>query len=92
MVAGRFINVYSTNDWILGVAFRASLLTQGLAGIQPIDSPGIENIDATDYIDRHSSYLWTTRHILEQLELDTYYPVFNHIPLDTYQDIRNQSS
>ena len=23
MVAGRFINVYSTNDWILGVTFRA---------------------------------------------------------------------
>lgn len=92
MVAGRFVNVYSTNDWILGVAFRASLLTQGLAGIQPIDSPGIENIDATDYIDRHSSYLWTTRHIMEQLELDTYWPVFSHIPLDTYQDIRNQSS
>jgi pimeloyl-ACP methyl ester carboxylesterase len=23
MVAGRFINVYATNDWTLGVAFRA---------------------------------------------------------------------
>ncbi|KAK2657059.1 hypothetical protein Ddye_010111 [Dipteronia dyeriana] len=44
MVAGRFINAYSTNDWILGVAFRASLLTQGLAGIQPINVPGIENV------------------------------------------------
>lgn len=23
MVAGRFVNAYSTNDWMLGVAFRA---------------------------------------------------------------------
>jgi hypothetical protein len=23
MVAGRLVNVYSTNDWILGVTFRA---------------------------------------------------------------------
>lgn len=23
MVAGRFVNAYSTNDWTLGVAFRA---------------------------------------------------------------------
>ncbi|OMO84575.1 hypothetical protein COLO4_21965 [Corchorus olitorius] len=44
MVAGRFINAYSTNDWMLGVAFRASLLTQGLAGIQPVGVQGIENL------------------------------------------------
>lgn len=23
MVAGRFVNVYSTNDWTLGITFRA---------------------------------------------------------------------
>ncbi|XP_057500776.1 uncharacterized protein LOC130784804 isoform X1 [Actinidia eriantha] len=77
IVAGRFVNAYSTNDWMLGVAFRASLLTQGLAGIQPIDVPGIENVDVTDLIEGHSSYLWATQQILEQLELDTYYPVFS---------------
>ncbi|EXC35400.1 hypothetical protein L484_026725 [Morus notabilis] len=76
MVAGRFVNAYSTNDWTLGVAFRASLLTQGLAGIQPIDVPGIENVDVTDLIEGHSSYLWTTQRIIELLELDAYYPVF----------------
>ncbi|XP_010489506.2 PREDICTED: uncharacterized protein LOC104767165 isoform X2 [Camelina sativa] len=30
MVAGRFINVYATNDWTLGVAFRASWNPTGL--------------------------------------------------------------
>ncbi|KZV16767.1 transmembrane and coiled-coil domain-containing protein 4 [Dorcoceras hygrometricum] len=77
VVAGRYVNVYSTNDWMLGIAFRANLLTQGLAGIQPVDVPGIENVDVTEVIEGHSSYLWCTQQILEQLELDTYYPVFN---------------
>ncbi|KAJ8642226.1 hypothetical protein MRB53_018920 [Persea americana] len=80
VVAGRFVNVYCTNDWTLGVAYRASLLTQGLAGIQPIDVPGIENVDVTELLEGHSSYLWTTQQILEKLELDTYYPVFSSFP------------
>ncbi|KAK7262925.1 hypothetical protein RJT34_30506 [Clitoria ternatea] len=79
MVAGRFVNAYSRNDWMLGVAFRASLLTKGLAGIQPIDVPGIQNVDVTDHIEGHSSYLWATQKILDQLELDTSYPVYNSI-------------
>ncbi|XP_054796237.1 uncharacterized protein LOC129301672 [Prosopis cineraria] len=76
MVAGRFVNVYSTNDWTLGIAFRASLLSQGLAGIQPVDLPGVENVDVTQLIEGHNSYLRMTKQILEQLELDNYYAVF----------------
>lgn len=76
MVAGRFVNAYSTNDWMLGVAFRASLLSEGLAGIQPVNISGIQNIDVTELIESHSSYLWMTKQILEQLDLESYYPVF----------------
>ncbi|KAM0055125.1 putative alpha/Beta hydrolase [Helianthus debilis subsp. tardiflorus] len=76
VVSGRLINAYSTNDWTLGVAFRASLLSQGLAGIEPVDVPGIENVDVTEVIEGHSSYLWGTREILDRLDLDAYYPVF----------------
>ncbi|XAR73805.1 hypothetical protein NMG60_11007898 [Bertholletia excelsa] len=79
VVAGRFVNAYSTNDWMLGVAFRASLLTQGLAGIQPVELPGVENVDVTEHIEGHSSYLWATQQILEKLELEAYYPVFGGI-------------
>ncbi|KAL0424483.1 UNVERIFIED_CONTAM: Transmembrane and coiled-coil domain-containing protein 4 [Sesamum radiatum] len=90
VVVGRYVNAYSTKDWMLGIAFRAryqlschdvlylnSLLTKGLAGIQPVDVPGIENVDVTDIIEGHSSYLWGSQLILDQLELDTHYPVFN---------------
>nr|XP_043632820.1 transmembrane and coiled-coil domain-containing protein 4-like [Erigeron canadensis] len=76
VVSGRLINAYSTNDWMLGVAFRANLLTQGLAGIQSVNVPGIENVDVTELIDGHSSYLWATQEILDRLELETYYPIF----------------
>ncbi|XP_030447049.2 uncharacterized protein LOC115670005 [Syzygium oleosum] len=76
MVAGRFVNAYSTNDWTLGIAFRASLFSQGLAGIQPVNVPGVENVDVTELINGHSSYLWTAKQILKQQELDSPYPVF----------------
>ncbi|CAM0870961.1 unnamed protein product [Alopecurus aequalis] len=83
MVAGRFVNVYSKDDWILGVTFRASLLTQGLAGIQAVDVPGVENVDVTQLVDGHSSYLSAAQQILEHLELNTYYPVFVPLPPPT---------
>ncbi|KAK9743441.1 hypothetical protein RND81_03G239600 [Saponaria officinalis] len=80
MVSGRFVNAYSTNDWTLGVAFRSNLISQGLAGIQPVvDAPGIENVDVTDIVEAHSSYIEKTAHIVEQLDLDIYYPVWKHV-------------
>ncbi|XP_047339204.1 transmembrane and coiled-coil domain-containing protein 4-like [Impatiens glandulifera] len=75
VVAGRFVNAFSTDDWMLGIAFRASLLTEGLAGIQPIEVPGIENVNVTHLIEGHSSYLWATQQIIQELQLDSYYPV-----------------
>ncbi|EEF52664.1 conserved hypothetical protein [Ricinus communis] len=78
MVSGRLINAYSTNDWTLGIAFRANLLSQGLAGIQPVDIPGIENVDVTEYIESHASYVCKTKEILDQLELESYYPDFKN--------------
>ncbi|XVF59731.1 hypothetical protein PTKIN_Ptkin07bG0299300 [Pterospermum kingtungense] len=86
MVAGRFINAYSSNDWMLGVAFRASLFTQGLAGIQPVDAQGIENVNVTDLIEGHSSYLWCTQQILDRLELDVYYPIYKTTLPDPDED------
>ncbi|KAG9442924.1 hypothetical protein H6P81_018778 [Aristolochia fimbriata] len=83
VVAGRFLNVYSRNDWMLGVAFRASLLSKGLAGIQPVEISDIENVDVTDVIDGHSSYLWATKRLLELLQLDAAYPLFPSPPSRT---------
>ncbi|RAL52554.1 hypothetical protein DM860_017248 [Cuscuta australis] len=76
VVAGRFVNAYSTNDWMLGIVYRASLMSQGLAGIQPVEVDGIENVDVTELIEGHSAYLWATQRILDLLDLDAYNPVF----------------
>ncbi|GAB2219576.1 hypothetical protein Droror1_Dr00007213 [Drosera rotundifolia] len=76
MVAGRFVNAYSTNDWTLGIVFRASLFSQGLAGIQPVDSPGIENVDVTQIIENHAAYVGKTKQVLEKLEIESYSPVW----------------
>ncbi|CAN1824233.1 Uncharacterized membrane protein F35D11.3 [Linum perenne] len=75
MVSGRFVNIYSTSDWTLGVTFRASLVSTGLAGIQPVEVPGIENIDVTDLIPSHAMYLTKTKEILEQIDLESCYSV-----------------
>lgn len=57
-VAGRFVNGYATNDWMLGYLFRA---TSGgintVAGLRPVEiTPGLENVDVTEIITGHMSY------------------------------------
>ncbi|ORX33634.1 hypothetical protein BD324DRAFT_638970 [Kockovaella imperatae] len=58
VVAGRFVNGYATNDWMLGYLFRAT--SGGLntvAGLRPVEvTPGMENVDVTDIIFGHMSY------------------------------------
>ncbi|KAI9255658.1 hypothetical protein BDA99DRAFT_539806 [Phascolomyces articulosus] len=60
VVAGRFINGYASNDWLLGFLFRAS--TGGLgnvAGLRPLkhmEGDRVQNVDCTDLIKGHLSY------------------------------------
>jgi hypothetical protein len=58
VVAGRFVNGYAKNDWILGYLFR---LTSGgisrVAGLAPVEGiPGFENVDVTDIVPGHMAY------------------------------------
>jgi hypothetical protein len=58
VVAGRFVNGYNRNDWILGYLFR---LTNGgirrVAGLATVDGvPGVENFDCTKFVDGHMAY------------------------------------
>ncbi|KAG5513506.1 hypothetical protein PMAC_000938 [Pneumocystis sp. 'macacae'] len=58
VVAGRFVNGYITNDWVLGCLFRITYGGIGrIAGLQPIEKlPNIENLDLTDLVDGHMYY------------------------------------
>ncbi|KAG6039183.1 hypothetical protein E4U19_007098 [Claviceps sp. Clav32 group G5] len=58
VVAGRFVNGYNRNDWILGYLFR---LTNGgirrVAGLAPVEEvPWLENMDVTDQVSGHMQY------------------------------------
>ncbi|KAF6839895.1 duf726 domain protein [Colletotrichum plurivorum] len=58
VVPGRFVNGYSSNDWILAYLFR---LTSGgprqVAGLAPIQGlPWIENFDVTEFVKGHMEY------------------------------------
>lgn len=58
VVAGRVVNGFHRNDWILGYLFR---LTNGgirrVAGLAPVDDvPGLENVDCSEFVAGHMDY------------------------------------
>ena len=69
VVAGRFVNGYAKNDWILGYLFR---LTSGgisrVAGLAPVeDIPGIENVDVTELVPGHMAYRTAMPRLLREV-------------------------
>jgi hypothetical protein len=69
VVAGRFVNGYARNDWILGYLFR---LTSGglnrVAGLAPIeDIPGLENVDVTAFVPGHMAYRTAMPRLLREV-------------------------
>lgn len=68
VVSGRFINGYALNDWILGYLFRA---TGGgimrVAGLAPVDIPGIENHDVTKLVSGHMAYRQAMPRLLREV-------------------------
>lgn len=69
VVAGRFVNGYARNDWILGYLFR---LTSGgisrVAGLAPIEEiPRLENVNVTDLVPGHMSYRTAMPRLLREV-------------------------
>ncbi|CRG90250.1 putative membrane protein YFL034W [Talaromyces islandicus] len=69
VVVGRFVNGYSSNDWILGYLFRA---TSGgimrVSGLAPVpDIPGLENLDCTNLVSGHMSYRTAMPRLLREV-------------------------
>lgn len=77
IVSGRFVNGYTTNDWILGYLFRA---TGGgimrVAGLAKVEVSGIENIDVTEFVNGHMAYRTAMpkilRHVGWEVESDEF--------------------
>jgi hypothetical protein len=56
LIAGRFINVYSTKDWTLRLMYRSLECAWSVAGLQPIDCAGVESVDASAVVTAHHLY------------------------------------
>ncbi|KAL7623992.1 hypothetical protein AAE478_005549 [Parahypoxylon ruwenzoriense] len=68
VVAGRLINAYSKNDYILGFLYRSSTWQFGIAGLQAIHGvPNVENFDASDVVTSHLRYLFLIGSILKKV-------------------------
>lgn len=68
VVAGRLVNGYSKQDWILGVLFRSgSGFTRAAAGLTPVGVPNIENVDLSDLVTGHFDYIKKMDTIIDQL-------------------------
>lgn len=64
IVSGRFINCYSTRDWLLGVLFWEGI-SKPAAGLSPVDVAGIENINCSNIVSGHAEYLEKLDEVLE---------------------------
>ncbi|KAJ3950613.1 uncharacterized protein N0V96_001763 [Colletotrichum fioriniae] len=68
VVAGRLVNVYSENDYILGFLYRTSNLQFGVAGLQPIQgAEGVENYDVSSMVSGHLRYQYMIGTILKNI-------------------------
>jgi len=55
LVSGRVVNGYSSNDYVLAVLSRASDANWDVAGLQPVDVMGIENV-LCESVDGHTMW------------------------------------
>jgi hypothetical protein len=65
VVSARVVNVYSTEDYILGFLYRSTKLQMGVAGLQEVkDVSGIENMDMSKLVSGHDKYRYLVGTIL----------------------------
>lgn len=72
VIPGRFINAYSSKDWIISYLFRDAKLNYEICGLEPcFEKFGIENIDISKITESHFDYQNTLKleKIFSQLEV-----------------------
>lgn len=55
LVAGRVVNGYSSNDYVLAVLSRASNVTWNVAGLEPVNVKDVENVHC-DFVGGHTMW------------------------------------
>jgi len=71
VVSGRLVNIFATNDYLLGFLYRTSSFQYGIAGLQAVDGvSGIENVDVSDIVSGHLRYRYLTGTILKKIGIE----------------------
>ncbi|CAN8103285.1 unnamed protein product [Discula destructiva] len=82
VVSGRFVNVYSPNDYMLAFAARSVVWGAGLAGCQQIQGVGgVENHDVSDILDTHLDYPALVPTILKRIGWEDLKPDLRPLPM-----------
>ena len=69
VVAGRIVNCFTQNDWVLGLVHRTAGTSIKIAGLRPIETEGVENVDLTSVLSGHLAYKSKLPEILEYLQV-----------------------
>jgi hypothetical protein len=68
VVAARVVNVYSTEDYVLGYLYRSTKLEFGVAGLDAVKGVhGIENVDMSKFVSGHDKYRYLAGKILVKI-------------------------
>ncbi|KAI0928718.1 hypothetical protein AcW2_004640 [Taiwanofungus camphoratus] len=67
VVAGRLVNGYGSNDYVLAVLCRVSHITWSVAGLEPVPVKGVENL-ACNRVDGHLKWRGMIGQCLEDCE------------------------
>ncbi|KAI4140693.1 MAG: hypothetical protein LQ340_007819, partial [Diploschistes diacapsis] len=68
VVGGRLVNVFSSNDYVLGFLYRTSSIQLGVAGLQRVEGVmGVENVDVSGTVSGHLRYRYLVGSILKKI-------------------------
>lgn len=72
VVAGRMVNVYSRNDWVLAILVRlhsmvSSRMSTSVAGLGSVEVEGVEEVDVSDIVSGHLELGQRLKDILERV-------------------------
>lgn len=71
VVAGRLVNVYCENDYILAFLYRTSSIQYGIGGLEPIlRVPGVQNFNVSEKVSGHLRYQHLVGSILEEIDFE----------------------
>ena len=75
------MSCHRPGDLVLTLVHRANSLGYGIAGLEPVLAPGVENLDVSAIVKGHSKYRLTVGRVLKLVDLEEADPAGYHPPL-----------